>query len=147
MILSYAPALEEDILPILQLNKALINRYEELSSIDYPSVIRWVRQNIEKQLPHFRRVLMDGTPAGYFCLCPSDRKWELDSLFIFPEYQGNGIGTEVIRTCLNASGGKLFLYVFKDNTGALRLYERMGFQIVKEARKTAYLMEYKKQDC
>ena len=146
-MISYTPAQEADILPIFQLNQDLIDKYEDLASIDYDRILDWVRKNIETQLPHFRRVLLDGKLAGYFCLCPSDDKWEADSLFVFPEFQNQGIGTQVLKDCLRESDGKLFFYVFKENTGALRLYERLGFRIVKEARETAYIMEYEKQGC
>lgn len=144
---TFEPARQEDILPLFQLNRELIDKYEDCAAIDYDRVLSWVRNNIAAQLPHFRRVLADGELAGYFCLCPGDDAWELDSLFVFPEFQNRGIGTKIIRHCQAQSEDPLFLYVFKDNTGALRLYKRLGFEIVREARKTAYVMEFKKQDC
>ena len=147
MNVTFAPALEEDIPHIFQLNKDLIHRYEDLASIPYEKVLGWVEQNIRKQLPYFRRILADGNLAGYFCLCPAEGKWELDSLFVFPEYQNRGIGTEVIRHCQNQSDKSLFLYVFKENHGAFRLYQKCGFRIIKEARTTAYIMEYENRDC
>ena len=147
MNVQFSPALESDIPSIFQLNKELIHRYEDLSAISCEKVLSWVEQNIRQQLPYFHRIYADGNHAGYFCLYPSDESWELDSLFVFPEYQNQGIGTEVIRHCQNQADGKLFLYVFKENTGALQLYQRLGFQILRQPRSTAYIMEYEKQDC
>ena len=142
MKVTFVPALQEDIPRIFQLNKELIHRYEDLSSIHLGKVLGWVENNIRHQLPHFRRILADGAHAGYFCLCPTEGKWELDSLFVFPEYQNRGIGTEVVQYCQNQAEGTLFLYVFKENTGALELYRRLGFRIAREARSTAHIMEY-----
>ena len=132
----------EDIPRIFQLNKELIHRYEDLSSIPYEKVLSWVEENIRRQLPNFRRIIADGEHAGYFCLCQAEGKWELDSLFVFPEFQGRGIGTEAVRYCQKEADKTLFLYVFKENAGALKLYQRLGFRITKEVRTTAYIMEY-----
>ena len=142
MKVTFVPALPEDIPHIFQLNKELIHRYEDLSSIPYDQVLLWVENNIRRQLPYFRRILADGIHTGYFCLCQAEGKWELDSLFVFPEYQNRGIGTEVVQFCQKKADGPLFLYVFKENTGAMALYQRLGFRITKEARTTAYIMEY-----
>jgi len=141
MTISFENAREEDILSIFQLNKELIDKYEDIASIDYDRVIDWVRHNIEKQLPHFRRVMAYGNLAGYFCLIPTDEKWELDSLFVLPPYQNQGIGTQILKHVRKETSGNLFFFVFKENTHAIRLYERMGFHIVKEIHKTRFIME------
>jgi len=141
MTISFVPARQEDIPSIFQLNKELIDTYEDIASIDYDRVIRWVQRNIEQQLSHFRRVLADGSLAGYFCLIPTEEKWELDSLFVLPPYQNQGIGTQILEFARKEAHGNLFFFVFKENTNAIRLYERMGFRIVKEIHKTRFIME------
>lgn len=144
MILTYEPARDEDILPIFQLNKELIDKYEDLSAINYDAVMEWVHKNIRENLAHFRRILADGVPSGYFCVTIDDF-WdtaELDSLFVFAEYQNRGIGSAVLRECMDSIPFPISLYVFKKNTGAIRLYERMGFQITDEPSGSRYIMEY-----
>ena len=145
MEITFEPAREEDILPILELNRGLIDRYEDCTAIDYDRVLAWVRENIRENLATFNRVMADGRLAGYFSLGPSEGALELDSLFVLPEYQNRGIGTAIVRHCQAQADDTLFLYVFKENTGALNLYRRLGFEIREEVRKTAYIMEYKKQ--
>ena len=146
MEITFEPAREEDILPIYALNKALIDRYEDCAAIDYDRVLAWVKENIRRNLASFSRVLAGGRIAGYFSLGPSEEKTELDSLFILPEFQNRGIGTQILRYCQNRTENTLFLYVFKENTGAINLYKRLGFEISAQPRKTAWIMEYKKQD-
>lgn len=141
MSLTYAPALPEDVETLFQLNKQLIDTYEDLSTIDYPKVLQWVRRNLQQNLPSFRRVLYDGTLAGFYCLTKEEEKTELDSLFVLPSYQNKGIGTAILQKC-QAENAPLFLYVFKRNTRALTLYKRLGFQITQEVGKTRYIMEY-----
>ena len=133
-------------LPLLfQLNKTLIDQYEDISAIDYDRVLAWVEKNLEISLPHFRKILWNGKVAGFFCLIPGDSSWELDSLFVFPEFQGMGIGTQVLRHCQTLCP-RLLLYVFRENVRAVSLYQRMGFCITKKTGKTRYIMEWKNQD-
>lgn len=141
MTLCYEPACQEDLEPLFQLNKQLIEQYEGLSSIDYPKVLAWVRRNLQRNLSGVTRVLRDGILVGYFCLCREDGKLELDSLFVLPPFRGQGIGTEILRKCMREADVPVFLFVFRENTRAAALYRRMGFRIVKEAGKTRYIME------
>ena len=141
MILTYEDAKEEDLCLLFAFNKDLIDRYEDVASIDYDQVLAWVKQNLTASLPHFRRVLADGQLAAFYCLSPSDSNWELDSLFVLPPFQRKGIGTEILKKCIQDSSGKLFLYVFRKNTGAVTLYERMGFR-VRQTLPTRYILEY-----
>lgn len=139
-MLRFEPTLPEDVPVLFQLNKQLIEEYEDTASLDYDRVLQWVRGNLEKTLPCFRRVICDGDLAGWFCLTPAEGKTELDSLFVLPEYRNRGIGTEVLKYCQESA--PVFLYVFRRNVQAIALYERMGFRIVKEVGKTRYIMEY-----
>lgn len=53
--------------------------------------------------------------------------WIYD-VFIMPEYRGKGYSKELMRLAFDkCTYPQVYLYVHKDNTTALRLYERMGF--------------------
>ena len=128
MDLTYSPAVPVDAGAIFELCKALIDQYEDISIIDYHRVLAWVRRKIEENISEYRRILADGAHAGYFHFYPAEDGWELDDLYIFPEFQNRGIGTAVIRDCCEK--GPVMLYVFRKNTGALALYRRLGFREV-----------------
>ena len=140
-MIEFTSAEQRDLPLLFALNKALIEEYEDLTAIDLPRVLRWVEQNLEAHLGDFRRVLYNGELAGFFCRCDD----ELDSLFVLPQFRGLGIGTQVIRHC-QENAPSLFLYVFRQNTQAVELYRRMGFQITKEVGQTRYIMEWHKEN-
>lgn len=144
-MIRFVPALPEDLELLFQLNRALIDQYEDIGSIDYDKVLLWVRKNIEQNLSHFSRILCNGKPAGFFCLAECDDRWELDSLFVLQPFQGQGIGTQVLRHCQSCCPS-LMLYVFRKNIAAIRLYEKMGFAVTQAVGKTRYIMEWKNQD-
>ena len=125
MNLTEIPADLSDVQRIFSLSKALIDQYEDLSSIDYDRVLAWVRRKIDENITQYRRILYNGNPAGFYRLCPAEDGWELDDLYIFPEYRNRGIGSAIIRRC--CACGPVTLYVFTKNTRALALYRRMGF--------------------
>ena len=111
-------------------------------SVDIPRAKDWVRHKLQSQIGGYTVILRDAGQVGYLHLIPSE-VYELDDLYILPEFRGQGIGTEVIRFCMEQSrqaGKGIFLYVFRENRRAISLYGRMGFRIWKTVGKTRLIM-------
>lgn len=125
--LSYLPATEQDIPVIFSLCKDLIDAYEDVGSIDYDRVLAWVGEKLRKNIIQYTCVYQGDNKVGYFCFAKQNDGWEIDDLYVLPEYRNRGIGTEILKHCLQIADSSVFLYVFTGNTGAIRLYERMGF--------------------
>ena len=140
-MITFSSAEQRDLPLLFALNRQLIDDYEDIAAIDYDRVLAWVEKNLKAHLGDFRRILYDGQLCGFFCLAEG----ELDSLFLFPEFQGRGIGTAVLRHC-QAVSPALRLFVFKENIRALSLYQKLGFEVTAEAGTTRYIMEWKNQD-
>ena len=140
MKLSYEPALPEDVDLIFRLNKDLIDRYENIQDIHYDEVLGWVRRKIEKHIHSYTRICADGVHAGFYRFVPNEEKMELDDLYIFPEFQGRGIGSQVIEKCCGETEKPVMLYVFIRNTRAWALYQRLGFEIREDIRNSRYIM-------
>ena len=138
MDLTCSPAVPADAGTIFELCKALIDQYEDIATIDYEKVLAWVRRKIEENISEYRRILLGGVHAGYFHFCPAEDGWELDDLYVFPEFRNRGIGTAIIRKCCEK--GPVMLYVVRKNTGALALYHRLGFREVGTAGKTRLIL-------
>lgn len=91
----------------------------------------------------FWKTCLEGKKVGIFWFHQNPN--DLKNIFVYdiriePEYQSQGIGTytfSIIRERLKVLGVlKISLHVFAHNTGAIRLYERLGFQF------TSYNMHY-----
>jgi len=142
MKLSYLPADERDIEAIYALERALIEQYEDMASIDADEVFAWVRRKLTKRIGEYLRIVCDGETAGYIRVVPpEDGRVELDDLYLYPKYQGRGIGTAVLRRCIEQTELPLWLYVFRRNTRAIALYERLGFRIVETISPTRCIMQ------
>lgn len=141
MKITYLPADETDIAPILEQSLALVERYEDFSAIDKEEVFAWLRRKTEKRIGEYRRILCGWETAGWFRTCDHGDKLELDDLYILPPFQNRGIGTAVLEKTLAESTKPIFFYVFVHNTGALRLYERLGFRVRERVGETRLILE------
>ena len=142
MVLQFVIADESDLNCVFDQCRDLIDRYEDVSEIDYQSVLIWVLRKLKENVCRYIRVVQDGVTVGYFYLRRVDGKLELDDFYVLPEFRGRGIGSEVLRKCLSEADCPVFLYVFAKNTGAIRLYQRFGFEKIREVGTTRWIMEW-----
>lgn len=129
MELTFTNATEQDIDPIFSFCKELINRYEDPSGIDYIKVLNWVYRKISENISSYTCVYLNGQKAGFYRFVPEEDTMELDDLYIFPQFRNQGIGTYIIQKCCRETDLPVMLYVFTQNTGALSLYQRLGFHV------------------
>lgn len=142
-MLTFEAAKEADIPVIFSFCEELIDRYEDPSSVDIPKAKAWTLRKLENCIGDYRVIRKDGEKAGYFHFIPGENgdESELDDLYILPQFRSQGIGTEVLRRCIEESGGAgVFLYVFRENERAVALYERMGFTVRETAGTTRLVM-------
>jgi len=69
----------------------------------------------------------DGVVVGYMGL----RGDELSHLYVAPEMQNRGLGTTLLEHAKSLRSERLELWVFQQNEGARRFYERHGFRLVR----------------
>ena len=66
MNITYNNATADDIEQIYQLCKKLIDDYENIDSIDYDMVLKWVHRKIENSIDEYTVIFVDGKKAGYY---------------------------------------------------------------------------------
>lgn len=143
-MITYEKAATYDIELIYNLNKQLIDDYENIERIDYDKVLKWTHRKIEKFIDQYSVIYSDNKKAGYYRFFRNeDGKYEIDDLYIFPEYQNHGIGSEVIKKCCSSVNTPVMLYVFIKNEKAVALYKRLGFEIVQTVSDSRYIMKHK----
>lgn len=135
-------ATADDIEKIYQLCKKMIDDYENIDSIDYDRVLKWVHKKIEKSIDEYTVIYVDDRKAGYYHFYKNeDGENELDDLYIFSEYQDQGVGSEIIKKCCALDDKVVTLYVFIKNQRAVSLYQRLGFEIVRTVNNSRYIMK------
>ena len=140
MELTCKPAEQSDVQIIFDLSRDLIDRYEDVASIDYDRVLNWMHRKIRDNIGQYICVFADGRKAAYYRFCRNGQMMELDDLYILPQYRGRGIGTAVVERCCAETALPVMLYVFAQNTGALGLYQRLGFTITEQVSATRCIL-------
>jgi ribosomal protein S18 acetylase RimI-like enzyme len=86
-------------------------------------------------------VQADGADAGWAVVHTTQDEVRLVEIMVLPELRGKGIGAAVIAQICAVAGGKpVRLEVNLMNSGARRLYERLGFRVTGQDD-VQYLME------
>lgn len=104
-----------------------------------------------KHLRHFgyKSNKLNKTYAGSFDLVDHDDYCVICSLKVYPRYRNKGYATRMLTEFLQQfnSNKPLYLYVYKTNEIAIRLYKKVGFVIVGEweYNRAVYKMQYVKQ--
>jgi [ribosomal protein S18]-alanine N-acetyltransferase len=114
-------------------------RCAELESQLFPGDDPWPAtaflRELESEHNHYVAARDDGTLVGYAGITRLGRKppyeYEIHTIGVDPDYQGQGIGRRLLDELLAiAFGGSVFLEVRTDNAAAIGLYESVGFVTV-----------------
>jgi len=80
----------------------------------------------------------------FYCNAPETGTSYITLLGVDPAARRRGVGTALVNYVLEVAGQRAFrwcrLEVDKDNSAAIRFYQRLGFEIV-ESRETRFLMQ------
>jgi GNAT superfamily N-acetyltransferase len=92
-----------------------------------------VRQRFRDAFDHTHTWLIEaeGKIAGCIALKPNTDDYNLEHFYIYPAYQGQGVGGQILQQLLAQShlqGRKIHLNVLQGSP-AKRLYERCGFTL------------------
>lgn len=125
-----------------------IRKYKLASILDYAGdlnqaeldrINRYVDEQLPKQLGYYQNVVCDGVTVGSILVRQIDDGLLLDEIFIEKKYRGRGIGSSVIKNILSCSNDSVFLWVYKTNVDAIRLYRNLGFVVVDETNARYYM--------
>ena len=89
------------------------------------------RHKAGDELQHARIVVMGGEEVGMIKVIPKPDELHLHQMQIRPEFQGKGVGAELLRQTIHRSEALQIpttLFVIT-HSPAKRLYERFGFEV------------------
>ena len=92
--------------------------------IAHPEASTWVAQDKnDEDCEHV---------VGFISCFNKDSEWEITTLYILPDYQGQGIGSQLMNSALDHilaanSRAKLYLWVLATNVKAISFYQQHGF--------------------
>lgn len=107
---------------------------EELSKIR-----KYVHKSVEENIQLYNLVVVNENNVGCVLVRPYKDGYLLDEIYLESAYRNQGIGTSIILDILKQYA-VVYLWVYKKNHKAIRLYKRLGFEVSEETE-TRYLMK------
>jgi ribosomal protein S18 acetylase RimI-like enzyme len=120
-------------------------RAEELAVLDWSDQQKeaFLRMQFDAQHRHYQShfpqaefliILENGEPVGRLYLARNPDAFRIIDIALLPQHRGKGIGGTLLKNILHEaaqSGTPVRIHVERNNR-ALRLYQRLGFEIIEE---------------
>lgn len=106
---------------------------KNLSYNEKNKIKKTITSNIELTCMQYKIIYVDKKIAGAYLVLPYEDGNIIDEIFLFPEYRSKGIGTRIINK-LKDEEKPLYIWVYKNNSDAIRLFTKLGFVIISNGR-------------
>lgn len=113
-----------------------------LSDEEVDKINDYVKCNIQKQIQDYKTITIDSKIVGCLLVEKHLDGVLLDEIYLDEEYRNKGIGTSIIKKILE-DNIITYLWVYKNNKEAFRLYEKLGFTIIEETE-SRYFIKFNK---
>lgn len=115
---------------------------KDLDQEENTKINNYVNSHIPEQIDDYKIIKSDNKIIGCLLLEKYLDGVILDEIFIEEEFRNKGIGTQLISNIL-ANNSIVYLWVYKSNIKATKLYEKLGFSVI-ENTESRYFMKYSK---
>lgn len=123
--------------------KTIFAYANNLNSEEQERINNYVNATIPNEIDNYKNIVLNNNIVGSILLTKKDGNILLDEIFIEEQYRNKGIGTNIIKNIIANIDSNIYLWVYKDNIKAIKLYSKLGFNI-KEKTDSRYYMEYLK---
>lgn len=133
MTIHFQPATADDFETLLQLRLITMRpSLEKLGRFD-PDRARQ-RFQAAFQPHHLRHIVVEGVRVGCVALKPGDNHWQVDQFYLYPDWQGKGIGSTVLQQLIAeaSDAGKPMKVEVLKGSEANHFYQRHGFVLTHE---------------
>lgn len=109
----------------------------EFGEEDADKIKEYVDMTTKEFLSNSKIIIINDAIAGIFIVRDFEDGLLIDEIYLYDEYRGKGIGTKLINSVQHKN---IYLWVYKNNTKAISLYKKIGFEIIEETE-TRYKMK------
>ena len=132
---------ESDIQLLIKYKLSTIFQFtDDISSVEEQEIEEYVNGSVPKLLNEYKIIVENEHDIGCFLLTNYEDGKLIDEIYLENEYRGNGIGTDLISNTIGKHN-VVYLWVYKQNKEAIKLYKRLNFKIELETE-TRYFMKY-----
>jgi ribosomal protein S18 acetylase RimI-like enzyme len=112
---------------------------ENLPANEIDKITDYVEINVPKEILNYQNILVNNKIIGCLLVTHHDDGVLIDEIYLKEEYRGKGIGTNIIKNILKDNN--VYLWVYKKNINAKKLYDKLGFKTI-ETTETRFYMKH-----
>lgn len=125
---------DSDILTSIKLVTMIDDEMDKILSYNEKEKIRKsVVKNIEMTCEQYKIIYVGKKIAGAYVVMPYEDGFIIDEIYLFKEFRNQGIGTEIINR-IKKEYPIIYLWVYKNNKKAIRLFTKLGFFVISDGR-------------
>jgi predicted acetyltransferase len=115
----------------------------QITTKEKTKIEKYVLNSINKNYKSYKIILINNNIIGAYLVMPYNNiDLLLDEIYMINEYRNRGIGSAIIADIMKNTKKAIYLWVYKDNANAIKLYEALGFIIIQNTE-TRFQMVYK----
>lgn len=131
---------DSDILVSIKLVTMIDDEMDKvLSHAEKTKIRKSIDMNVERTCESYKIIYVGKKIAGAYLTLPYEDGVIIDEIYLFKEFRNNGIGTDIIKK-IQKENPELYVWVYKNNKDAIRLFERLGFRTITTGR--TQIMKY-----
>lgn len=120
----------------------IFNYAHNLPDNEINKISNYVTENIVNQVKDYKLININNKIVGCVFVDNKDDGVIIDEIYLQKDYRNKGIGTSIIKNIL-FNNNIVYLWVYKENISAIRLYKSLKFNIQEETE-TRYYMKFSK---
>lgn len=133
------PSKESDIEKILQYKlNSILDYAKDLKEEEEKEIIDYVNANVPKSISNYKSIIVDEKVVGCLLVEKENDGVLVDEIYLEEEHRGKGIGTSILKNVIKENN-IVYLWVYKLNKNAIKLYEKLGFSTIKETETRYYM--------
>lgn len=140
-VYSFINAKEEDLDLIVERVMDIIKSYDENGqSEEINNIKKYIAKDTHQFLKYYKLIMYDEKFAGIFLSRKYGNGFLIDDIYLDKPFRNKGIGSKILIDEIQKHKFS-YLWVYKNNVKALKLYKTLGFKIIRESTQR-YFMKY-----
>lgn len=118
--------------------KKFFDYAKDLPTEEVNRINNYVESHIPEQLKDYKIIVVNGKKIGSLLVVEKDNGVLLDEIYLEDNYRNQGIGSDIIKKVIDENK-IVYLWIYKLNMDAIKLYKRLGFKGVEETETRYYM--------
>ena len=113
---------------------------ENLTQSEMEEINNYVLEELKEKLENYQMIIAQEKIVGCILVEQNEDGVIIDELYLDENYRNKKIGSTIIEN-IKKDNNKVYLWVYKNNINAVKLYKKLNFKIIEETG-TRYYKKY-----